>query len=207
MYMVRVYMLTFLGEPKDHHAYEHAHESPPVMTRAAACCSAVLAVVAGFVVFEPRRQGARLRRGFLAQVESVLERAGAASTSTGRWRSSRSPRARRPRRRPGTSGRRTALAPRQAARASRSLRLLVNKFYIDDFYQWVINNVVLGFASVIAFFDREVVNDTGVNGPGEVDGAVGCLLKFPQTGKLPNYALAMIVGVVVLAIAGFSVKG
>ena len=29
MYMLRVYMLTFLGEPKDHHVYEHAHESRP----------------------------------------------------------------------------------------------------------------------------------------------------------------------------------
>ena len=32
MYMMRVYLLTFFGEPKDQHVYEHAHESPPVMT-------------------------------------------------------------------------------------------------------------------------------------------------------------------------------
>ena len=86
-------------------------------------------------------------------------------------------------------------------------RLFVNKFYIDDFYQWCINYVVLGFAKVIAFFDRAVVNDTGVNGSGQIASAVGWLLKYQQTGKLPNYALAMILGVAVIAIVGFSVKG
>ena len=28
MYMARVFMLTFLGKPKDQHVHEHAHESP-----------------------------------------------------------------------------------------------------------------------------------------------------------------------------------
>ena len=82
-----------------------------------------------------------------------------------------------------------------------------NKFYIDDFYQWTINNVVLGFAKIIAYFDRAVVNDTGINGPGEVANGVGFMLKLQQTGKLPNYALAMVLGVVVIAIVGYSVRG
>ena len=30
-YMFRIVILTFLGEPKDHHKFEHAHESPPNM--------------------------------------------------------------------------------------------------------------------------------------------------------------------------------
>jgi NADH-quinone oxidoreductase subunit L len=30
-YMFRMWYLTFVGTPRDHHAYEHAHESPPVM--------------------------------------------------------------------------------------------------------------------------------------------------------------------------------
>jgi NADH-quinone oxidoreductase subunit L len=86
-------------------------------------------------------------------------------------------------------------------------RLFRNKFYIDDFYQWAINNIFLVLARLIAFFDRAVVNDTGVNGAGETTGAFGFILKFTETGRLPNYALAMIVGVVVIAIIGFSVKG
>jgi NADH-quinone oxidoreductase subunit L len=31
-YMARCYTMTFLGRPRDEHAYEHAHESPAVMT-------------------------------------------------------------------------------------------------------------------------------------------------------------------------------
>jgi NADH-quinone oxidoreductase subunit L len=31
-YMFRMWFMTFAGEPKDHHVYEHAHESPRVMT-------------------------------------------------------------------------------------------------------------------------------------------------------------------------------
>ena len=64
--------------------------------------------------------------------------------------------------------------------------------YVDDFYQWVINNIVLVFARAVAFFDRVVINDTGINGTGHVTGGLSFLLKFQQTGKLPNYALAMI---------------
>ena len=47
-----------------------------------------------------------------------------------------------------------------------------NKFYIDDAYQWTINCVVLGLAKTVAFFDRAVVNDTGIDGPGHVAGGV-----------------------------------
>ena len=31
-YMFRMWFMTFTGEPKDHHVYEHAHESPATMT-------------------------------------------------------------------------------------------------------------------------------------------------------------------------------
>jgi NADH-quinone oxidoreductase subunit L len=85
--------------------------------------------------------------------------------------------------------------------------LFRNKFYIDDAYQWAINVIVLGLARAIAFFDRAVVNDTGIDGPGHVTGFSGWVLKYTQTGKLPNYALAMAIGVAVLVVVGFSVKG
>ena len=31
-YMFRMWFMTFFGEPRDHHVYDHAHESPKVMT-------------------------------------------------------------------------------------------------------------------------------------------------------------------------------
>ncbi len=32
-YMFRLWYMTFAGKPRDHHRYDHAHESPPVMSR------------------------------------------------------------------------------------------------------------------------------------------------------------------------------
>jgi NADH-quinone oxidoreductase subunit L len=45
-YMFRLYFATFHGEPRDEHAFEHAHESPWTMT-VPLCVLAVLSVVAG----------------------------------------------------------------------------------------------------------------------------------------------------------------
>src|SRR5262245_30964127 len=45
-YMFRLFFKTFLGEPRNHHAYDHAHESPWTMT-VPLCVLAVLSVVAG----------------------------------------------------------------------------------------------------------------------------------------------------------------
>jgi len=207
MYMLRVYMLTFLGQPKDHHVYDHAHEQGPIMTFPLILL-AVLAAVAGFVVFEPVGKALGWGTGFLETVEyvltdhphefhfdvpiaiisTVLVGAGLAAA----WYA--------------WSG---SMAPSKAATAKFPFfySLFRNKFYVDDFYQWTINNVVLGFARVVATFDRSVVNDTGIDGPGQFASITGWVLKYTQTGKLPNYALAMTLGVVVLAIVGFSVKG
>jgi NADH-quinone oxidoreductase subunit L len=207
LYMLRLYMLTFMGEPKDHHVNEHAHESPTVMTAPLILLS-VLAVVSGFVVFEAVGKGIGLGDSFITMVDNALTETphafhfdvplaiistllvlvglGGAMYYYA-----------------GAAERATAVRER----FSFAHTVLVNKFYIDDFYQWVINNVSLGFARLIAFFDREVVNDTGVNGPGQFGAAVGWVLRFTVSGKLPNYALGMSLGVAVLLIAGFVWKG
>ncbi|HXH21858.1 MAG TPA: NADH-quinone oxidoreductase subunit L [Dehalococcoidia bacterium] len=206
LYMARVYMLTFQGEPRDHHAFEHAHESPPVMSLPLIVL-AVLAAVSGFVVFDAVGEAVGFGSGFLAMVENVFGEAhdfeidwlvlvlstalvaGALVVGWDAWTGER------------------AMAREAAARAPFLYQLFSNKFYVDAFYQWVIDQVVLGFAKIIAFFDRAVVNDTGVNGPGEFTGATGWVLKHAQTGRLPNYAFAIIAGVVVLAIAGYAARG
>jgi NADH-quinone oxidoreductase subunit L len=206
-YMLRVYLLTFTGEPRDHHAYEHAHESPPVMSWPLVAL-AFFAAIAGFVVFEGVGEAIGIGSGFLAAVENVLVAdahafhfdwtlaiistllvVGGLAVAQKAW-----------------SGEQQ-LAKQAAATFPFFHRLFLNKFYVDEFYQWCINYIVLGLAKLIAFFDRTVVNDTGVNGSGFLASAAGFVLKFQQTGKLPNYALAMVAGVTVIAIVGLSVKG
>jgi NADH-quinone oxidoreductase subunit L len=207
MYMLRVYLLTFQGEPQDHHAYEHAHESPPVMSWPLIAL-AFLAAVSGFIVFDAVGEAIGMGSGILGAVEHVFTEElhhfhfdwpmaiissvlviGGLAVAYSAW-----------------SGEQ-ALARQAGARFPFFYALFRNKFYIDDFYQWCINNVVLATGRVIAFFDRAVVNDTGVNGTGEVTEGFSFLLKLQQTGKLPNYALAMILGVTVIAVVGFSVRG
>src|SRR4051794_18796484 len=68
LYMARVYMLTFMGEPKDHHVHEHAHESSPVMSYPLILLAA-LAIVAGFVVFEPIGKAVGFHDSFVVMVD------------------------------------------------------------------------------------------------------------------------------------------
>ena len=51
----------------------------------------------------------------------------------------------------------------------------------------------------MSWFDRYVVNDTGVDGSAQATGYAGSILKYLQTGKVPNYAMGMALGVVGLA--------
>src|SRR5262249_41269906 len=53
-YMFRMWFMTFTGKPRDHHVYDHAHESPWVMTVpliGLAFCSVVVAW--GWPVWDP----------------------------------------------------------------------------------------------------------------------------------------------------------
>ena len=46
-YMFRLWYMTFAGKPRDHHRYDHAHESPPVMANVLILLS-IFAVAAGW---------------------------------------------------------------------------------------------------------------------------------------------------------------
>jgi len=61
--------------------------------------------------------------------------------------------------------------------------------------------------SVVSWFDRYVVNDTGVDGSAQVTGLSGRALRLTQTGRLPNYAMGIALGVVALAFAGILMRG
>jgi NADH-quinone oxidoreductase subunit L len=206
LYMTRLFMLTFLGKPKDEHAYEHAHESPPSMT-APLILLAILAFFSGFVVLEGVGEALGFETGWLGfvynihhgpeefhvdwaiAITSVLLVVAGLVGGYFIWRGDAEP------------------ARRAAAFSPLLYKLFYNRFYIDEVYQFVIDKIVLATGRVVAVFDRVVVNDTGVNGAGEATDYAGWLAKFPQTGKLPNYALAIVVGVIVIAAIAFGYRG
>ncbi len=79
-------------------------------------------------------------------------------------------------------------------------RVLVNKLYMDNMYQWVIDRVALAFSGTLAWFDRVVVNDIGVNGAADTVRNAGYRIRYLESGLLYNYALGMAVGVVAVAL-------
>jgi NADH-quinone oxidoreductase subunit L len=206
LYMTRVVMLTFFGKPKDHHVHEHAHESAPAMT-APLVLLAGLALVSGLVVFEGVGKALGFHSGWLGFVYNLGEGPekfavnwGIAITSVvlvslglaggvAIWGGDAEP------------------SRRAAAFSPLTYKLLLNRFYIDELYQVVIDRVVLATGQVVAVFDRAVVNDAGVQGTGEATSFLGWLGKFTQTGKMPNYAAAIVVGVVVVAAVAFGYRG
>ncbi len=84
-------------------------------------------------------------------------------------------------------------------RDSRLLRLLENKYYLDDVFQWVIDRLALAFSRFVALFDRVVVNDTGVDGPAWSVMLSALRMRLAQTGRLYNYGLVMVLGVLALS--------
>jgi NADH-quinone oxidoreductase subunit L len=199
-YMTRLFIRTFLGPPRVRAIYDHARESPYVMTLPLIFL-AVLAIVSGFVVFDEVGEAIGFPGGIgyfvfahephhysidwgLAVASAGIAAAGILAGAYVYW---------------GGSLERSSRAARfQPAIAD----MLNRKFYFDELYQAAIDRGVLGFSYIVSWFDRYVVNDTGVNGTAEVTGYTGSVLKYIQTGKLPNYALAVAVGVITLAIIG-----
>jgi NADH:ubiquinone oxidoreductase subunit 5 (subunit L)/multisubunit Na+/H+ antiporter MnhA subunit len=80
------------------------------------------------------------------------------------------------------------------------IKVVSNKYYLDDAYQWGVDRVVLVFSRFVALFDRTVINDRGVNLPGESVRRSGLNLRYHVTGRMYNYAMGMAVGAVAIAI-------
>jgi NADH-quinone oxidoreductase subunit L len=205
LYTTRVVLLTFAGRPRDQHAYDHAHESGPIMLLPLLILAG-LAFASGFVAFDP--VGRAL--GFVGGIGQVVVSHGEPHAFEFH---------------PNIALPATILAALAigagfvywggtAARAERARQwapelhaLLVNRYYMDHLYQAFIDRVVLGLAGLIARFDKGVVNEAGVDGGAKTLDWFGFRLKFLQTGRIPNYALGMALGVIVLSIAALSGGG
>ncbi len=79
-------------------------------------------------------------------------------------------------------------------------RLLENRFYFDELYQWHIDRVVMTASGVIGWFDRRAINDEGVDGPPNATGWWGREMRYLQTGRVYNSAAAMAGGAAVAVI-------
>ncbi len=191
LYMARVFFLVFYGNLKRDN--DHAHESPALMVLPLAVLAA-LALTAGLLApgwtSDYQGFGAWLfhdephpyKVNVMVMALSIVLAVGGFALGWALY----------------VKGSLSAERIRQQFSGLHTL--VVNKFYIDDLYQWGIDRVALGLANFMALFDRIVVNDTGVNGTGRSVFLSGLRLRYIETGKVYNYALGMAVGVVVVAL-------
>ena len=198
-YVTRALWMTFYGEPRDHHLYDHAHESPSVMTLpliALAVGTAALGVLIGF----PPEQG--LIDAFL---HPVFEGAGAAAhvpeIATLVTLAAVSVAA-------GLVGILIGFSmyvrhrpdPAAVSRAAGPFyRLLVSKYFVDELYdRRTVEAFRAAFGAMWAF-DIHVI-DGVANRLGWLAVTSGSALRRAQTGVVGNYALTIVAGLLVILV-------
>jgi NADH-quinone oxidoreductase subunit L len=80
--------------------------------------------------------------------------------------------------------------------------ILYHRYYIDEFYDWMIRYVVLGLCHVAQAFDTYVI-DGIVNGVARLITGFGRDLREVETGRVQAYMIGFFGGVAVLAVLVF----
>jgi NADH-quinone oxidoreductase subunit L len=200
-YTFRAYFLTFWGDEKiPHEAGHHAHESPPVMLVPLMVLAAG-ALFAGFVNAEP------INLDWLSQFLDRLPFLGeSVPVETSFWSSVFTTWI------PllcGLGGiglawlmyrRQPDLPGRVSASMGYLYQLSLNKFHVDELYNYFIVQPLRGFATFCRIFDLNVL-DGIVDLCGQVPRLFGFLLRPVQNGLVQFYALAMVLGLAVFLIA------
>lgn len=76
--------------------------------------------------------------------------------------------------------------------------LFRNRFYVDNFYDWLIDSTQGLLARVCAFFDRWIIDAGAVRGASGGTWGIGALLRLFQVGNLQAYSFLFGLGVVAL---------
>ena len=194
VYSFRAVFVPFWGEPRNRKLFEHAHESPRVMT-VPLVVLAVGAALAGYiglpkmswlgewlapvfhgVMFEPE----------VGAVAWVLMGVSAVVALAGVYFAYHA----------------FVVNPDVVLSIRRTLgpidTLVQNKYYVDEFYMTVVVNPLKAMADWLAYvFDQQGI-DGLVNGVAYVTGWVGQQVRRVQTGRVGTYAFTLFVGVVLL---------
>jgi NADH-quinone oxidoreductase subunit L len=83
-------------------------------------------------------------------------------------------------------------------------RLVYNKYYVDELYQWLIQRPLFATSQAAYRFLELVAIDGVVVGLGRATQRTGAILRRVQSGQIGFYSFAMVVGVAVLVLAGLS---
>jgi NADH-quinone oxidoreductase subunit L len=94
--------------------------------------------------------------------------------------------------------RRARTVPAAVSPAEKGLwKVLFNKYYVDELYQRVIVNPIVGFSRVVLWrdIDQKLIDGAGVNGAAWLARALGWLGSRMQSGQVGVYVALFLVGV------------
>jgi NADH-quinone oxidoreductase subunit L len=204
-YMWRLMGLAFWGEPRDPHAFEHAHESPWTMT-APLVVLAAGALLAGLLGLPRIWGGTFAIEGWLEPALTFGQLGGGEAAERGSsglaW---------------GLMALSTVLALGSglagfllyrggtageeafAGKFPALYRALSSKYYVDEAVEAVVLAPVRWIANLSwKFFDVILIDGVGVNLPGALTRIAGDFTARTQTGRVRNYALGMAFGTMLL---------
>jgi len=176
-YMARLFIVAFLGKPRDHGA-DHAHEVGPLMSLPLVLL-AVMAIISGFAftsgplnAFRPIREGH-------VEGHAIILGASIASLILGL-----------------IAG---FVLYKGKDKDPVSIPLFKNLFYVDLFYDnFLVRYFQDAFAAIIAFFDELVINGLIVGGFSRAAESTGNIFRKVQSGSLQGYAYAFGLGVILV---------
>ena len=169
-YMTRLFVVAFMGEPRSAQA-EHAKESPAVMT-VPLLVLAVPSVIAGYF-------NAHAVNPLVLAASLVVLVFGTLVANT------------------VYSGAKTDPLPARFGRLTKALR---NRFWFDEIYQWLIDNVQENLAKLADAIDRWVIAGLLVRGVHGTTELAGRVLRLAQTGNLQTYAFWFAAGMAALLV-------
>ena len=171
-YVIRMLVIVFFGNPRTEEARQ-SRESPPVMF-SPQIVLAILATLGGFAFFA---------RNFLPV---PVEKEGASFVSALAILAV-------------ILGAGLAIVIYRGRTSDPvDIKLLRHKFYIDEFYSWLIRWTQELLARVSAFIDRWIIDAGAVGGSSRGTWGVGAVLRLIQVGNLQAYAFLFGLGVVAL---------
>jgi len=171
-YVIRLLVIVFFGQARSESARE-SRESPPVMT-VPLIVLATLATLGGFAFFARNFVTVPIER----EVAIFVPALAIVALIVG-------------------SGLAIALYRKQTSDPV-DVELLRHKFYIDEFYTWLIYWTQELLARVCAFVDRWIIDAAAVGGTSRGTWGIGALLRLVQVGNLQAYAFLFGLGVVAI---------
>lgn len=171
-YVARLLVVVFLGKPRTAEA-KASDESPFVMTGPLIVLAA-LSAVAGFAFFAERFLSvpSETKVNILVPVLAIAALLAGVGLGFFTYRNRESERF--------------------------DIALLRHKFYVDEFYGWLIDSTQGRLARLSGFIDRWVIDAGAVRGASGATWGAGALLRLIQVGNLQAYVFLFGLGIVVL---------